>query len=404
MPPADVLSRRSTRRLSTIVAAALSFVVLLAQLLALLPSHWWGRVLDVPWFQFAVIGLGVVRDELGVWVVLLALAALALAVRAARASASLPRRVIVLSAAIATLVSAATAGLLVATVAREGGGLRLFAPAIPLRSDAGIPDETVTVARVGGETLRADLYLPAGSGSSHPVVVYVHGGGFDGGDKGPRPYHRHFADRGYAVLDIQYRLARPGRPTWDLAVADVGCALTWVTAQAGAYGLDPERVALFGESAGGSLAYLAGYLAADDQLVPSCGSPQELAGVRAVIGGYPAVDLMDRRTVFGRQLGERYAGGTPSEFPERYAFADPLTHATASSPPTLVMQGTRDHLVLPGPVRDFAEQVRRLGVPTRYVAIPATEHGAGDFGAAPTWGTQLIRAATLSWLDTYLHP
>ncbi|RLV56672.1 alpha/beta hydrolase [Aeromicrobium phragmitis] len=394
--------RRSTRRVAAVVAGVLTLVILATQLIALLPPHWWGPALDVPWLQYAIIVLGVGRDELGIWLVLLAILALVLAVRAVRAAASAARRVLTLGAAVALLASAATAGTLVTAAADEGAGVWPFAPTVPFMSNLEGPDATVTVSELNDEELRADLYLPGADGP-HPVVVFVHGGGFDGGDKGPSPYHRYLADRGYAVVDVQYRLARPGRPTWDLAVNDVGCALTWVTRHAGEYALDARRVALFGQSAGGNLAYNAGYLASSGDLDPSCGSADELPHVRAVLGSYPAVDLTDTRTVFGRRLSAGYIGGSPQEYPERYAFTHPLTHASPSSPPTLVVQGTRDHLVLPGPAERFVREIRQLEIPTRYVPLPASEHGAGDFGGTATWGTRTTRAVVVQWLNAHVR-
>ncbi|MFD1859818.1 alpha/beta hydrolase [Aeromicrobium camelliae] len=404
MPSTETTSQRPTRRLSAVAAWTVALVILATQVVALVPPSWWGPALDVPWLQYAIIVLGVVRDELGIWLVLLAVLGLVLAVRAVRAHSSAARRVMTLLAAVALVASGTTAGTLTVVAADHGAGVRPFAPTLPFRSDLGAPDETVTLTQFGDETLRADLYLPdAQSADPWPVVVYVHGGGFDGGDKGPSPYHRYLADHGYAVLDVQYRLAAPGRPTWDLAVSDVGCALTWVTRHADDRGLDHDRVAIFGQSAGGNLAYNAGYLTEAGELEPSCGAAGELPTVRAVLGSYPAVDLTDTRTVFGRRLSAGYTGGSPEEYPERYAFTHPLTHARPSSPPTLVIQGTRDHLVLPQPVERFAHGVRELGVPTRYVALPASEHGAGDFGGTATWGTRTTRAAVLQWLNAHVR-
>lgn len=404
MPSIGTPTGRSTRRLSAVIAWVLTLVILATQLLALVPPSWWGVALDVPWVQYAIIVLGVVRDELGIWLVLLAVLAVVLAVRAVRADSSPARRVMTMLAAVALIASGTTAGTLTAVAADQGAGIRPFAPTLPFRADLGTPDDTVTLTELGEETLQADLYLPDEQRAApHPVVVYVHGGGFDGGDKGPSPYHRYLADRGYAVLDVQYRLATPRRPTWDLAVSDVGCALTWVTRHAGDHGLDADRVALFGQSAGGNLAYNAGYLTESGALEPSCGNAGELPTVRAVLGSYPAVDLTDTRTVFGRRLSAGYIGGSPQEHPERYAFTHPLTHARASSPPTLVVQGTRDHLVLPEPVERFARDMRELGVPTRYVPLPASEHGAGDFGGTATWGTRTTRAAVLQWLNAHVR-
>lgn len=391
------------RRPSLIVAALLGIVIALSQLLALLPPAWVHPLLASPWSQYGVVSLSVARDELGAWVVILALVAALLAWRALGAGRSVPRTTIGALTGLGLVASLVTSGLLIYTSVDQGAGFRPFAPLVPTASGHGGPDETVTIGSAEGEALRADLYRAEGEDAA-PVVLYVHGGGFDGGSRGPNALNRHLADRGYAVLDVEYRLARTDRPTWDLAVADVGCALTWVGREGAAFGLDPERVAVLGESAGGNLALNAAYRSVDGDLQPSCGSTDDLPEVSAVIGGYPVVDLTgdEAETGLGRLMGEVYTGGSPEEFPDRYAAIAPASHVTADSPPTLVYHGTRDHLVLPEPVEQFVKEARSGGVATRYTAIPATDHGAGSLLGTSTWGTGIIQAVVVQWLDAHL--
>ncbi|MBM9463142.1 alpha/beta hydrolase [Aeromicrobium sp. YIM 150415] len=392
------------RRLpSLIVATVLAIVIALSQLPAILPSSWLQPLLASPWSQYGIVSISVARDELGGWVVLLAIVAALLAWRALRARRSLVRRSVGAVAGLALLASAVTSGLLLYTSIDQGAGFRPFAPLVPTAGGHGGPDETLTVGSADGEALRADLYRPSGDEDA-PVVLYIHGGGFDGGARNPNALNRYLADRGYAVLDVDYRLARPDRPTWDLATADIGCALSWLGREGPAFGLDTDRVALLGESAGGNLALNAAYRSQSGDLEPSCGSADDLPQVSAVIGGYPVVDLAgdEARTGLGRLMGEVYIGGAPDEFPDRYAAIDPASHVAADSPPTLVYHGTRDHLVLPGPVEDFVARIREAGVTTRYTAIPATDHGAGSLLGTSTWGTGIIQAVVVQWLDDHV--
>jgi acetyl esterase/lipase len=107
-----------------------------------------------------------------------------------------------------------------------------------------------------GVKLLGDLYLPKGVGEA-PVLVGVHGGGWQLGD---RKFYMHWgnylARHGYAVFAIEYRLMKPGVKTWPGAVYDTKAAVQFVRAEAAEFGLDADRVGLIGDSAGAHLSAL----------------------------------------------------------------------------------------------------------------------------------------------------
>src|ERR1044071_1637530 len=104
-----------------------------------------------------------------------------------------------------------------------------------------------------GAELLGDLSRPRGLGNA-PVLVAVHGGGFQIGD---RKFYRYWgpylAERGYATFSIEYRLMKAGGSTWPGAVLDVKSAVQFVRANADKLGVDPERIGLIGDSAGAHL-------------------------------------------------------------------------------------------------------------------------------------------------------
>src|SRR4051812_12135817 len=119
----------------------------------------------------------------------------------------------------------------------------------------------IEYGRAAGESLKLDAYVPDGAGP-FPAVILVHGGGWNGGDKsgGPKkgymaPMHEPLAKAGFAWFSINYRLA-PKHP-YPACIEDVETAIRWVKANAAKYHLDPLRIALSGESAGGHLVQLA---------------------------------------------------------------------------------------------------------------------------------------------------
>ena len=117
---------------------------------------------------------------------------------------------------------------------------------------------TLTYASRGGADLLLDLYLPAEPARRPmPVIVFLHGGGWSGGTRTTGPdFRRYFARDGFAMASIEYRLTPS--VTFPANVEDVRTAVRWLKANAAAHGLDPDRVCLWGTSAGGHLAAVAG--------------------------------------------------------------------------------------------------------------------------------------------------
>ncbi|MFI6866476.1 alpha/beta hydrolase fold domain-containing protein [Nocardia sp. NPDC050406] len=259
-------------------------------------------------------------------------------------------------------------------------------------ANTGKPDPRLAVGynTIDNRELLMDVKLPPGAPERpRPAVVWVHGGGWAEGDRGEGPkWHRWLNERGYAVFAIDYRLSPPAR--WDQAPADVKCAIGWVKQHAGEYRVDPARIMVAGGSAGGNLALTGAY--SDSRVPPSCAVTD--TAVAAVAAFYPPTDLITgwRDPVLQpeiRQLIEDYTGGTPAQFPDRYALASPITYVRPGLPPTLLMHGTRDHVVPYGQSVELAERLDAVGVARELLPIPYGEH-AYDF-AWGDWGSQISR-------------
>src|ERR1700730_5875553 len=247
----------------------------------------------------------------------------------------------------------------------------------------------IVFAEHDGVTLLGDLYLPK-SLAKAPALVGVHGGGWQIGD---RRFYTHwgnyFARKSYAVFAIEYRLMKPGVKTWPVAVYDVKAAVQFLRAEAAEFGLDGERIALIGDSAGAHLSALlalAGsepqfgnqYLV-DDPLVTS-------AEVKAVVGFYGVYDMLaqwehDQITRPRDQITEKLLGGPPMVSRRTFFEASPLSYATVDKNSTcfLLIYGREDDIVDPATQSEkFLIALKQAGFFARTIVVP----GAGHFWSA----------------------
>ena len=350
----------------------------------------------------------VVISPFGPWIVLLALAGTALLFR--RWLAGRRKRTLVLTA-LAMFAGLGTMSFLGRQIAlaHDNGipinlGEALLASS---QADDSLKPTTVVYARHDGAALPLDIYQPA-TRQNHgpaPVFVYIHGGGWNAETlKQRQADYRWFAERGYLVISLEYPLSSETRPTWNVAEPELACALAWVGANAARLGGDPAQVALWGESAGGNLVLNLSYRANAGKLQSAC--PGTVPHVVATIALYPVIDPARMYHnpdpligVFGRMMTRYYTGGTPAQFPDRYAAIGSATHINAKAPPTLLIVPEADHLVAPEAAYDFAARARAAGIDMRLIRMPYAEH-AFDLRSGSI-GSQLVRQAMLQFLKAH---
>jgi acetyl esterase/lipase len=297
------------------------------------------------------------------------------------------------------LVSAMTA-LLIAAVAvptwrlsqsARHHGVELSLPAYFSGPDGGTPrsSTTETYAVADGAELKVDIWRPAKPNGAS--MVYVFGGGWVSGERNQMPaYFQWLTAQGLTVFTIDYRLATDGEPVWDKAPDDVRRAVRWVGDHAARLGIDPDRIVLSGNSAGGNLASLVAY---------SGDTP-----VRAVIQFYAPTDLAaahrDTDSSTARGMLESYLGGTPATVPARYERNSPVNHVRPGLPPTLILHGERDSVVPVAQATDLAARLTTAGVPNELVLLPASEHSFDAlFGG---FANQIARPVISGFLATHV--
>lgn len=217
---------------------------------------------------------------------------------------------------------------------------------------AGPPEEVtsgIAYAQRGAETLRLDVFRPAGPGP-HPAVVVLHPGGWTRGSRGMMASAAQtLADAGFVAVAPSYRLAPEHR--FPAQLEDARDAVRWLRSHAAALEVDTERIGAFGYSAGAHLAALLATLPAEGariQAVAISGAPLDLAALpsnpptRALLGG----GLERERAL--------------------YALASPITHVSADDPPFLVQHGSADALIDVTQARVFRDALAQAGVPVEY--------------------------------------
>jgi acetyl esterase/lipase len=254
-----------------------------------------------------------------------------------------------------------------------------------------------------GASLQLDVWstgLP-NSGPLRPAVVFLHGGGWIVGNRSERPdWNRWLNKLGYEVFDVEYRMPPPVR--WQDEIGDVKAAVGWVAAHAADYHVDPARISIMGESAGGNLALLAAYSMGDPGLPASTGVvPVAIRSVIDLYGPTEMAKLYDTTSSpgFVQYSESTYIGGIPEEFPERYHALSPLYHINAQTPPTITFQGTMDRLVPMEQATMLDAALTKAGVAHELYLLPANDHGFDiNWGG---FGTQIARTKIQDFLQSH---
>jgi alpha-L-fucosidase 2 len=251
--------------------------------------------------------------------------------------------------------------------------------------------KNVEYGRAGDLSLRMDAHIPPGKGP-HPAAILVHGGGWIRGDRAwnVQPLFTPLADAGIAWFSISYRLATD-IVNFGAAVDDVREAIRHVHENAARYGIDPNRIALIGESAGAHLSSLAaladpGSVAA----VVSLYSPNDL---ELLARTSPAVPVQIRAAVEGSGFAELLLGHLRS--------LSPIHHVRRNAPPFLLMHGTADTIVPFEQSLRMQEKLLAAGAQCDLVPIQGGGHGIRYWDRSPSqsvWRRELI-----SWLRTRLR-
>lgn len=224
---------------------------------------------------------------------------------------------------------------------------------------------------VGEVALTLDVSRPAGPGP-HPGVVLLHPGAWESGHLYTAGYDTRMvelADRGYVVASLNYRLTAQTingdvRWPWPAQIQDAKCAVRWLKANADDLDLDTGRVGAVGYSAGGHLALMLAMADGEPSLEsPFCehGASSSIHVAISRSGPTDLAALFSETTNNGRRIIRALLGvdtaHTPEERRQPYQVASPIQYIDASAPPTLLLQGLEDELIVPEDARRFHDAV-----------------------------------------------
>lgn len=250
-----------------------------------------------------------------------------------------------------------------------------------------------------GHALYLDAYRPTGWDGPRPAVLLFHGGGLVTGSRvDVAAPARSLAMAGYVAFTVDYRLFDPSRGgnPWPAQLDDAQRAVRWVRAHAATYGVDPDRVAAYGPSSGGTLATAVGVRETRDDNDPT------LAGISSrvtcVVDLSGDVDLtIPYPDPSWSEINAAMLGGTPDEQPAAYRDASPLSQVDAESVPFLVIHGVLDDATPVEHSRRLVAALQEARVEVTYGEYPRANHlTTADWAFSGPW--------VLTFLGLHLHP
>lgn len=269
-----------------------------------------------------------------------------------------------------------------------------------------VPDDIEFIRDVeygvgGGRPLRLNIIRPKDPPAvPMPVIAFIHGGAWLGGDKeGLQTLG--LARRGYFTVNIEYRLS--SEAIFPAQIHDCKCAIRWLRAHAEEYKIDPDRIGVWGPSAGGHLVALLGTSGGVKELEGTGGWSEYSSRVQAVVDFFGPTDLL--------KMGGSHddadspesllVGGKIADKPEMVRMADPITYVTAGDPPFLIVHGEEDNTVPINQSELLNEALTKAGVSARFVRVKRGGHGfSGDTDPSPDEINRMVG----EFLDRILKP
>ena len=292
----------------------------------------------------------------------------------------LKQTMLAVMAALATAAVATAQGPASATLDRSATALTATAEWATHAQNQYQVAPNVTYLTASGTDLKLDVYRRRDLATPQKTMVFYHGGGWIGGTKeasfmSVMPW----LEMGWNVVNVEYRMARVAEA--PAAVEDALCALRFVVAQAKTYNVDPTKIVVSGESAGGHLALAVGMIPQSAGFTNICsgggfaGFENAVPKVAAIINWYGITDVND---MLGGPNARSYAVqwlGSGKDRDDMAKRMSPLTYVRAGLPPIMSIQGDADPIVPYSQNTRLRDALSAAGVQNELVTIPGSGHG-----------------------------
>jgi acetyl esterase/lipase len=220
---------------------------------------------------------------------------------------------------------------------------------------------------------KLDLYLPPVKNAPTPLVINIHGGGWNKGNKESQSGFSGFFKRGYAVANIAYRLT--GVATAPAAVEDTRCALIYLISNAKKLNIDVNKIVIMGGSAGGHLALMGGLLENNHIFDTNCKTNEKIK-VAAIIDKYGITDVWDWG--YGPNKTSKSATswlGAKAKDKDFAMSVSPLYQVKKTSPPVFIVHGDADPTVPYQQSVALKAKLDELGVKNEFITVKGGLHG-----------------------------
>ena len=243
--------------------------------------------------------------------------------------------------------------------------------------------EGIVIGEGSGRSLKADIFLPPLEEKNRPAVLFIHGGGWIEGDRSQlRGYGILLARLGFVCMCNSYRLSNES--IWPAQIQDVNCAIRYLRANATDLGLDPDRIGVSGNSAGGHLSLMAAATNYDQIFEGEGGSNEVSSEIKAVCAIYPPTTI--RQLEMPNPLENAFLMLMGKEAKkEDFDKASPLNYVTEDYPPCMLIHGSTDSVVRLKDSTKFYEKLIEFNRPASLHIFSEEEHafdGEPDYGRA----------------------
>jgi acetyl esterase/lipase len=237
--------------------------------------------------------------------------------------------------------------------------------------DGVIVEENIPYATIGGTVLHLDIYEPPDRGSQiRPGILLIHGGGWTSYDKSTMSgMGRFLARSGFVAFAVDYRLFNGSTNRWPAQLDDVQTAVRWVRANAGKYGVNPQRIGAWGHSAGGQLAAMLGMEDTRDNSDPTLAKYS--SKVQAVVDASGIADFTINHDPDGDAFLTKFLGGDFTTHPELWREASPVFHVAKGNAPFLIVHGIKDPDVPVSQAQELYDKLKAAGVKVSFVKLDA---------------------------------